>query len=298
MPRPSPWDLDFAASRSAAQKHLGRSLEILRPLVVFSHGLLRETPALCRDDADLSVALAFRQTLEFADAVDLLLRHMMITPAAAQARSALEHAPQVILLAMRKDPVLAAAYVMSGLRSAEHELERKLTAPGLDDEDRRRIQAELEEARKLYEGDPTDRTGKEAADEIRKLRPGRPWYSIRNGPENIHRLFEELSLGALSNFYSDLNPVVHGGMPVMAAATASGDPVDATSMEWIRPLRATSPWAFRPVLSTTMAVNLALMSFFVCFVPRAPGWIERMQEFGRMQEKRCKDTVVPPMTFL
>jgi hypothetical protein len=135
----TPWDLDFADSRKAAQKHLGHKLEILRPLIRFSHESLRDCRDVSLDEVDLVVATAFRQCLEFADAVDILLRHMSIAPAAAQARGALEHAPQVVLLATSRDPVLATAYLLSSLRHMEHEFERKKKAAGLDDEDRQRF---------------------------------------------------------------------------------------------------------------------------------------------------------------
>jgi hypothetical protein len=298
MPRPSPWDLDFAASRNAAQKHLGHKMEILRPLILFSHGLLREIPALCRDEIDLVVALSFRQCLEFADGVDLLLRHLMIVPAAAQARSALEHAPQVILLARRRDPVLAAAYLLSGMRNFEHELERKLKAPVFDEEDRNAIRLELDGVREHMSKYSADRAGREAFDGLRKLGPGRPWYAVRSGPENFHRLVEELELGAVSNFYSDLNPVVHGGMPVLAAASASGDPADENNQEeWLRPLRAPSPWSFRPILATSTALYLALVAVIPHFVSLAPEWVVRLETFRKEHERRCRKAEMPSLVL-
>lgn len=60
MPRPSPWDLDFADSRRAAQKHLGHNLEILRPLIRFSHEYLREIRDVSATELDQAIAMAFR----------------------------------------------------------------------------------------------------------------------------------------------------------------------------------------------------------------------------------------------
>jgi hypothetical protein len=249
MPRPSPWDLDFGESRKAAQKQLGPKLEVLRPLIQFSHRFLHDCRGVSISDVDMIVSMAFRQCLEFADAVDILLRHMSIAPAAAQARGALEHAPQVVLLATRRDPVLAAAYFLATLRQMEHELERKKKASGPDEEDRAAFEDALDGLQQLYSAHSQDRASKEALAALKPLGPGRPWYAIRNGPENIHKLMNEVGIAPLSHFYQDLNPVAHGGMPLMAIAAASGDPGSENDPDWLRPLRSTSPWSFRPILA-------------------------------------------------
>lgn len=287
MPKPSPWDLDFGESRKAAQKQLGHKLEVLRPLIQFSHAFLHDCRGVSTSEVDLVVAIAFRQCLEFADAVDILLRHMAIAPAAAQARGALEHAPQVVLLATRRDPVLAAAYLLAPMRQMEHELERKRKASGPGDEDQAAYQDALDGLQQLYSAQSQDRAGKEALAAVQTLGPGRPWYAIRKGPENIHELMKEVGLASLSHFYKDLNPVVHGGMPLMATAAASGDPGSADDPEWLRPLRSSSPWSFRPILAAATAVNVAFVIVFAHFVPRLQHWIPKYREFRKEHNRRC-----------
>jgi hypothetical protein len=289
MPKPSEWDLDFSVSRKAAAKHIGPSLEILRPLIRFSHELLRDCRDLIEDEVDLVLLTAFRQCLEFADAVDILLRHMVVTPAVAQARSALEHAPQVILLATRRDRVLAAGYLLSSLRSSEHELTRKQDAPGLDEDDRAEIRARLKALEELYAQHAGDRPGLEALTALKCLKRGDPWYAMRGGPNNIHKLMTALDLDALSTFYSDLNPVVHGGMPLLATGAASGLPGSEIDPELLRPLRTASPWAFRAILCTGMAVDLALLHVLNYFAPHlATQVVPRFREFQKEHTRRCE----------
>lgn len=297
MATPSPWDLDFADSRKAAQKHLGHTLEILRPLIRFSHESLRDCRDVSADEVDLVVATAFRQCLEFADAVDILLRHMAIAPAAAQARGALEHAPQVVLLTTKRDPVLAAAYLLSSLHHVEHEFERKKKAAGLDDEDRKAFQDGLDGLERLYSEQSQDRAGKEALAALKALSPGRPWYAIRNGPDNIHRLFRQLELAPLSHLYSDLNPIVHGGMPLLATAAASGLPGSDKDPEWLRPLRVPSPWGFRPILAAGMAVNVALANVLTYFGARMQPRVAKYFDFKKEHNIRCMRAEMPVLAF-
>lgn len=296
MPRTSPWDLDSADSRKAAQKHLGHQLELLRPLILYSHECLRDCRGVCTDEVDHVVAMAFRQCLEFADGVDILLRHMAIAPAAAQARSVLEHAPQVVLLARRRDPVLAVAYLLSSLRQLEHELERKKKAPGLDEEDRAGIKVQLDEISSLYDAHSRDHAGRKALAGLKALPAGRPWFAMENGPSNIHNLMKKIGLEALSNFYSDLNPVVHGGMPLMALAVASGEPGSENSLEWLRPLRVSSPWKFRPVLATVLAVTLALSEILAYFGSRIAS-ISKFPQFRKEHNRRCKLAKMPVLAI-
>lgn len=288
MARPSPWNLDFADSRRAAQKHLGHKLEVLRPLIQFSHEFLHDCRGVSISEDDMVVAMAFRQCLEFADAVDILLRHMAIAPAAAQARGALEHAPQVVLLATRRDPVLTAAYLLSNLRHMEHELERKKKARGPDDEDQAAYQDALDGLQQLYRAQSQDRATREALAALQPLGPGRPWYAIRNGPENIHKLMKEVGIAPLSHFYQDLNPIAHGGMPLMAIASASGDPGSEDDLDWLRPLRSTSPWSFRPILAAGTAVNVAFAYVFAYFAPRLQHWIPKYLKFRKEHNQRCE----------
>lgn len=297
MPRPTPWDLDFAESRKAAQKHLGHKLEILRPLIRLSHEFLRDCRAVSRTEVDQAVAMAFRQCLEFADAVDILLRHMAIAPAAAQARGALEHAPQVIFIAKTGDPVLAVAYLFSSLVQVEHEFKRKQKLPTLDDEDRQSFQTELDALQAMFNEHTHDRAGKEALTALRELRARDPWYAIRGGPETVHGLFEKLEIQGLSQLYSDLNPVVHGGMPLLAIAAASGEPGTETSPEWLRPLRVASPWAFRPIRATAMSVSLALFHSVGYFGPRLPAWLDRLQAFRQEHNRRCTRAEMPDLAL-
>ncbi|HEY0015516.1 MAG TPA: DUF5677 domain-containing protein [Longimicrobium sp.] len=293
MAKTSPWDLDFGESRKAAQKQLGHKLEVLRPLVQFSHKFLHDCRDVSVSEVDMVVAMAFRQCLEFADAVDILLRHMAIAPAAAQARGALEHAPQVVLLATRRDPVLAAAYLLSSLRQMEHELERKKKAGGLDEEDRAGFEDALDGLQQLYSANASDRAGKEALAALQPLGPGRPWYALRNGPDNIHKLIRDVGLDPLSHLYQDLNPVAHGGMPLMAIAAASGDPGSENDPDWLRPLRSTSPWSFRPILAAGTAVNVAFVHVFAYFVPRLQHWIAEFREFRKEHNRRCARAEMP-----
>lgn len=297
MATPSPWDLDFADSRKAAQKHLGHTLEILRPLIRLSHEFLRDCRDVSTTELDLAVAMAFRQCLEFADAVDILLRHMAIAPAAAQARSALEHAPQVVFLARKQDPVLAVAYLLSSLVQSEHELKRKQKAAGLDDEDRQAFQTELDNLQVLFSEHARDRAGQEALTALKRLRVRDPWYAIRGGPENVHGLFAELEISPFSHLYSDLNPIVHGGMPLLAIAAASGEPGSETSLEWLRPLRVPSPWAFRPIRATSMGVSLALLNALGYFAPRLPDWIPRLHSFREEHNRRCVRAEMPDLSL-
>ncbi|HYR11265.1 MAG TPA: DUF5677 domain-containing protein [Longimicrobium sp.] len=297
MPRPSPWDLDFAESRKAAQKYLGHQMEILRPLIRLSHEFLRECRDVSANEVDLVVAIAFRQCLEFADAVDILLRHMAIAPAAAQARGALEQAPQVMYLVQKKDPVQAAAYQFAAMVQAEHELKRKQTAAGLDDDDRQSIQAELDSIQVMFDDHTRDRAGREGLTALRRLRARDPWYAINGGPKNVHELFAALGVASLSYLYSDLNPVVHGGMPLLATATASGLPGSEQSQEWLRPLRVPAPWAFRPIRATTMAVSLGLLHAFRHFGTRMPGWITRLQSFQAEHNQRCTRAEMPDLSI-
>jgi hypothetical protein len=272
-------------------------LDLLRPLILYSHGCLRECREVCTEEVDVVVALAFRQCLEFADAVDILLRHMVIAPAAAQARSALEHAPQVVLLARRRDPVLAAAYLLSSLRQLEHELERKQKAPGLDEEDRDDIKARLEDLESLYADHARDHAGRRALAALKALKPGRPWFAMENGPGNIHDLMKEVDLGVLSNFYSDLNPVVHGGMPLMATAAASGEPGTESSREWLRSLRVSSPWRSRPIRATGLALVIALIEILSYFGPRLARSISKYKQFQKEHNRRCERAEMPELAI-
>jgi hypothetical protein len=295
MSKSSLWDLDSALSRKSAQKHFGRKLDILKPLICFSHEFLHDCRSAGTHEIDLAVALAFRQCLEFADAVDVLLRHLIIAPAMAQARSALETAPQVILLAKRRDPVLAAAYIINGLYQAQLEVERKLKASDLDDEDTGLLQLALVDMQAVHEQYASDHAGQLALAALKTLGPGAPWYAIRNGPKNIHRLFDEVGAGKLSNFYRDLNPAVHGGLPLLGTGAASGDQSDAEYLQPIRPLRMPSPWSFRPLLTTAASVVLTLMTVVVYFVPHLPHWAPRYAAFREEHNRRCQAAELPSL---
>jgi hypothetical protein len=288
MAKSSAWGLEFAESRKASQKHLGHKLEILRPMIRVGHEFLRDCRNVCRTESDIVVAIAFRQCLEFADSVDLLLRHLMIAPAAAQARSVIENAAQVVFLLKKQDPVLAVVYLASFARQMEHELTRKKTAQGIDDEGRQAIQEELDRLAVTYQNAAHDGAGKDAVAEVRQLPQGRPWYSVRGGPANIHRLLEEIGLGGLSIHYSDLNPVVHGGMPLHSLGMMSGDPEDAESSEWLRPLRVPSPWSFRPLLATGVGLNIALVHMVPFFITRIPNAASRLATFAEEHNQRCE----------
>ncbi|HEX7243869.1 MAG TPA: DUF5677 domain-containing protein [Longimicrobiaceae bacterium] len=288
MRHSSPWDLDFASSRKEAQKHIGRKLEILSPLVRTGHALLYDCRKVCSDDTDAVVAVSFRQCLEFVDSVDLLLRHLIIAPAIGQARSALESAACTCYLAKKRDPVLSAAFLLSSMRHLKHELERKMESPHLDEEDRRAIRAEIEYVENHCATLATDHASRTALAALRNLGRSRAWYSILNGPQNIHRLMEDIGIGDLSQIYSDLNSAVHEGMPPLGFVGADGRPVDPSSAEWLRPLRAPSPWSFRPVMVGGLALKISLVTTAGYFLPRLPGWLSRLEEFRVEHNRRCE----------
>lgn len=179
----------------------------------------------------------------------------------------------------------------------EHELKRKQKAPALDDEDRELFQTELDNLQTLFTEHARDRAGQEALTALRRLRAQDPWYAIRNGPGNVHGLFAELEIAPFSHLYSDLNPIVHGGMPLLAIAAASGEPGSENSLEWLRPLRVPSPWAFRPIRATSMGVSMALLNALGYFGPRLPNWILRLQSFRDEHNRRCDRAEMPDLSL-
>ena len=287
MTRRSPWDLDFAESRKAAQKHLGAKIEVLRPMIRFGHEVLRDCRPVCRTEVDAAVATSFRQCLEFADSVDLQLRHLMIAPAAVQSRSALECAAQATYLAQKQDPVLAAAYIITPMLQMQHEMSRKIKAPGLDEDDRNEIQARADEISMTLDQFVHDEAGRQARAALQSLRSRDPWYSILAGPHDIHQLLKAIGAEGLSHHYSALNPVVHGSMAHLWVDFSSRDPMDSDATAWLRPLRSPSPWEFRPILATGAALKLGLYHLLVHFTPRMPELITRATEFAREHKKIC-----------
>jgi hypothetical protein len=204
----------------------------------------------------------------------------------------------VIFLVKKKDPVLAAAYLIAGMLQMEHELRRKQMASGLDEEDRQLFQDEIDDLQAVLQRHARDRAGGAALAELRGLQAHAPWYAIRAGPKNVHKLFAELGVAALSHLYRDLNPVVHGGMPLLATATASGEPGTEGSVEWLRPLRVPSPWAFRPIRAATIAVKMVLVhSYAVHFAPRMPGWLARFESFRAEHDQRCTRAEMPDLSL-
>lgn len=282
------WKLDFAASRSAAQRALGRRMELLHPMVATGHDLLRDCAGVCRDDVDHAVAASFRQCLEFVDGVDILLRHLVIVPAIAQARSAVETAGYTVYLARQRDAVVAAAYLYSGMRHAENERARKMDSPHLDEEDRRAFQGQKDEL-DAFQAQSTDYPTRTAIAALQALRRRAPWYSIPGGPRHFRELLERSDAAVLAGVYSDLNPAVHEGMPQMGFHGADGGPGDPTGREWLRPLRVPSPWSFRPVLAAGVAAKVAVVVTLEHFMARLPDWHSRMDAFAVRHNKRCRD---------
>jgi hypothetical protein len=287
---PASWNLDFASSREAARSALGPMMELLHPVVATGHDLLHDSLAVCHDHVDLAVATSFRQCLEFVDAVDVLLRHLVLAPAIAQARSAIETAASTVHLATSRDAVLASAFLHAGTRHMENELVRKRDATYQDDAGRREVQALLDELDALFRSQATDDPSRRGIAALRDLRPGRPWYSIHGGPSTLHQLLTQMGLADLARFYSDLNAAVHEGIPQLGFQGAGGGPPDPTGREWLRPLRVYSPWAFRPVHAAGLAANISLVTALRHFGVRLPGWGPRIQEFQERHNRRCRES--------
>jgi hypothetical protein len=294
---PATWNLDFAASRRAAQKALGPTMELLHPMVEVGHEFLRDSAGVCRDHVDLAVATSFRQCLEFVDAVDVLLRHLVLVPAIAPARSAIETAAYTVHLAARRDAVLASAFLHAGVRHMERELLRKRDAPYQDDDGRREVQMMLDELDAHFREVATDYASRKGIAELRALRSGRPWYSIQDGPGSFHELLAQMGLADLARFYSDLNAAVHEGIPQLGFHGADGGPGDPTGREWLRPLRVYSPWAFRPVHAAGLAAKISLVTALRHLGVRLPGWGTRIQEFRERHNRRCREARMEGLSF-
>jgi hypothetical protein len=82
-------------------------------------------------------------------------------------------------------------------------------------------------------------------------------------------------------------------MPLMGTAGASGEPESEDDPEWLRPLRSSSPWSFRPILAAGTAVNVAFVSIFAYFVPRLQHWIPKYREFRKEHNRRCAMAEMP-----
>jgi len=136
-----------------------------------------------------------------------------------------------------------------------------------------------------------------AARAIAELHPGRPWYSILNGPRNVHSLLAQSGLESLSVLYRDLNATVHTGMPHTAGAMSDGVTETREIQEWIRPIRSYTPWAFRPILAAGLALKVA----FGMTVRQYPAvfmkWEERMQKFKPEHDARCRRADLMHMLF-
>lgn len=284
------WTLDFTASRKAAQRELGRKMELLHPMVATGHHLLHDSAGVCRDHVDVAVATSFRQCLEFVDAVDILLRHLTIVPAIAQARSAVETAVSTLYLATRRDAVVASAFLHAALRHAENELVRKKNSPHLDDDDRSEIQEQLHEIDAFFGTQATDYPSRTAIVALRALPAGRPWYSIQGGPRNFRELLKRVDVPDLAQVYSDLNAAVHEGIPQMGFYGADGSAGEPEGSEWLRPLRVPSPWAFRPVLAAGLAAKISLVVTLGHFLGRLPGWMPRIEAFRAQHNPRCHES--------
>lgn len=285
--RPNTWKLDFAESRKAAQRALGRQMEILHPMVTTGHALLRDCAEISRDTTDVAVAASFRQCLEFVDAVDILLRHLAIVPAMAQARSSVETAAYTLYLVRERNAVVSSAFLYSGIRHAENEFERKRNLSHLDDDDRRAMHERTDEFHAFYAAHATDYASRTAIDALRKLRSGSPWYSIQSGPRNLRELLKRADAADLAQVYSDLNSTVHEGMPQVGFHGANGEPFDPEG-GWIRPLRVPSPWAFRPLLIAGSAAKISLVVALAYFIGRLPSWQTRIDTFAAKHNQRCR----------
>lgn len=113
----------------------------------------------------------------------------------------------------------------------------------------------------------------------------------------MHELLEALQAEELTRLYLDLNPVVHGGMPHVALGLSSGDAADADSTEWLRPLRALSPWSFRPLLATGVALNVATLHVMRFFIPLMPELLVRAAELAREHQRVCARAELPHLAF-
>jgi hypothetical protein len=86
-------------------------------------------------------------------------------------------------------------------------------------------------------------------------------------------------------------------MPLDALGLSSGDPEDANSTEWLRPLGGPSPWGFRPLLATGIAVYLALFHIILYFTPLMPQLQKRFEEFVPEHNRRCAKAEMAVLSF-
>jgi hypothetical protein len=291
----SPWELDDQRSRNLAKKEMAHAHEILRPFIQFAQKLLR---AAILDDSgvfDRPLAFAYRQTLEFVDGVDLLLRHHMVAPAGAQARSALEMAVQTCYLSFRVTPRIAVAYYLAQLKTKRLLIEGRMRAPNVNDVERQELSdmaaAMWDNVIAMASLHPIYA---EALEQINALKGGEPWFRVFNGPRNIHDMMDRLELSPLSIYYKELNSIVHVGLPTAAIAGLNANEEPA---EWLRPLRTATDWWPMPLKVAIVSADIATQAFIVHFNARHPRWLDDMLDFQKEHGERCEKAGMPDLAM-
>lgn len=289
------WDVADQQSRNLAKREMKDAHEILRPIIRFGQKLLRTGVRDAEAELDRVLSFSYRQTLEFVDGVDMLLRHHMVTPAGAQARSALESAVQTCYLSFRGTPRLAAAYTLAQLRSRRLLLEGRRRAPNVTDEEREALDQQArgmwDQLRALV---PLHPPYAAALQEIDQLGDGEPWYRVFKGPRSIHKMMELLDLSSLSIYYRELNSIVHLGLPTAGLASDAGE---GDAREWLRPLRSVTDWWPMPLKVAIVSADLATQAYIVQYHRRHPDWLDEMLAFQKEHGVRCSRVGMPDLAM-
>lgn len=294
----APWELDDQQSRNLAKKEMQDAHEILRPMVCFGQKILLSGVRATESDLDRVLSFVFRQTLEFVDGVDLLLRHHMVAPAGVQARSAIDSAAQTCYLAMRGTSRIAAAYQLSLFKSKRLMYEGRLDVPTLTDDERQEVS---EMATALWSTVTTlaklHLVYDDALTEINKLKPGEPWYRAFRGPRTVHAMLKELDLSPLSVYYRELNPIVHNGMPPAGLAAVSPDGAEHGDNQWLRPIRSATDWWTMPLKVGIVATDVATQAYLYHFNQRYPTWMDEYFAFHIGHAARCERAGMSQLGF-
>jgi hypothetical protein len=293
----SEWNVDDQQSRNLAKREMKDAHDILRPIIHFGQKLLRAGVRDSDHYLDRVMASSYRQTLEFVDGVDLLLRHHMVTPAGAQARSALESAVQTCYL-LRGAPRLAAAYVLAQIRSKRQMYEGRTQAPNVNEEQRQELRELVERTRNTSaELAALHPAFADALAELETLRDGEPWYRVFAGPRTIHDMMARLGHPSLSIHYRELNSVVHVGLPTAALAGAMPGTGPGEPSEWLRPLRSVTDWWTMPLKVGIVSADIATQAYIVQYNWRYPHWLDEMLQFQKEHSERCTRAGIPDLAM-
>jgi hypothetical protein len=266
-----------------------RQLEVLRSMIRLSEAMLKDIGRIPDPSHSEGVtAYSFRQTVEFADAVDVLSGLNRDAAAAAAARSSLEGAAQTAYLANEPHSVRIAAYLAAPLLIERRSLTRQLSE-ATTAEDRaitthmlRRCDEELAYQRQ-------DTSGRLAIDELERQKGPIIWHATAGGHRTVHQILHQIGRDDLSAVYTDLNASVHATPKHALSAVIRTD-------SWLPPLRQRSALASPSLRATALALHLAMTEVAKVFV-RCPGCSDRLQR-AAAAHNRAANAVHWPVEFL